>query len=491
MNEQPNYYAILGISPQASTEVIQEAFARMRLEFKQQKDDFSHDPRYQQVAYAYEVLSDPDRRSLYDSLLQDTQPAALRINLQASRDKIGLTDSPQLIYLLVDVHPPQQKQDVRLPLNVCLVIDRSTSMQGERLDQVKAAVELILDQLGPEDMISIVSFSDRAEVILPVSRVQDKRPLLAKVQSITASGGTEIYQGLLAGVTEMRSIPLSKHTNNLILLTDGHTYGDAELCLQLARTTAKEMIGITAFGIGHEWNDQFLDQIVSPSGGQSGFIDTPQQIIEYLQKRIHGLGNVYARNVRLQLDLPQAVHLRYAFKLTPYAQPLSILTQEMQMGDIEGRKPLSFLLEISVDPQPVETRIKIPIQLVADIPDHKANDSVFKEQFQLFVLTDTPDVEPPEALLRAVRMLNMYRLNEKVWEDVESGEVEMATRRMRHLTTRFLEAGQTKLAQQAGMEAERLEQLGTLSTEGRKTLKFGTRTLISQATEWEQPDDQV
>ncbi|MEZ4643069.1 MAG: VWA domain-containing protein [Chloroflexota bacterium] len=488
MSEQPNYYALLGVDPQASSDMIHEAFGRLRVEFKKRTRDFSQDSHYQQIAYAYEVLSDPDRRALYDSLLQETRPAALRLDIQGSRDKIGMMETPQLIYLLVEVHPPQQKKDARLPLNLCLVIDRSTSMQGERLNRVKAAVDLILDQLGPDDVISLVSFSDRAEVIFPAGSVENKRPLLSKIQGMIASGGTEIYQGLSAGVAMMRTVSLANHTNHLILLTDGHTYGDADLCLQLAQQTAKESIGITAFGIGHEWNDQFLDRLVSPSGGQSGYIDDPQQIIEYLQTCIHGLGNIYARNVRLLLDFPQAIHLRYGFKLAPYAQPLSIHTREIQLGDIEGRKPLSFLLEISVDPQPVETRVKIPIQLIADIPGQKSGETTFKDQFQLYVLAEAPDSSPPEVLLRAVRMLNMYRLNEKVWEDLEAGQVDMATRRMRHLTTRFLEAGQTQLAQQANLEAERLAQMGTLSTEGRKTLKFGTRALINQATEWEQND---
>lgn len=488
MSEQLNYYSILGIEPQASTERVEEAFGRLRGEFKRRSRDFDKDSRYQQIAYAYEVLIDPDRRALYDSLLQETRPPALRLDVQVSRDKIAMMESAQLIYLLVEVYPPQQKKDARLPLNLCLVIDRSTSMQGERLERVKTAVELILDQLGPDDVISVVSFSDRAQVILPAAIVQNKRPLLAKIQSMIASGGTEIYQGLSAGITEMRAVSLDNHTNNLILLTDGHTYGDAELCLQLAQQTAKEGIGITAFGIGHEWNDQFLDRLVSASGGQSGYIDKPQQIIDFLQKRINGLGNIYARNVKLLVDFPQTIHLRYGFKLAPYAQPLSIHVREIQLGDIEGRKPLSFLLEMSIDPQPMETRIKVPIQLTADIPGQKSGTATFKESLQLFVLAEAPETNPPEALLRAVRMLNMYRLNEKVWEDVEAGQVDIATRRMRHLTTRFLEAGQTQLAQQASMEAERLAQMGTLSIEGHKTLKFGTRTLLNQATQWEQDD---
>ncbi|MCA9932532.1 MAG: VWA domain-containing protein [Ardenticatenaceae bacterium] len=479
MTEQPNYYAILGVDKHASLEEIHEAFATWRIKLKEAEQLES--TQYQQIAYAYEVLSDSDRRTLYDSLLQETSAeSVLEVHALLSRSKIGVLDTPQVVYLLVNVHPPQQAEDARLPLNLCLVLDRSTSMNGERLERVKTAVEMVLDKLGPEDVISVVSFSDRAEVLLPAGRVHNKVRLLSRVKSMLASGGTEIYQGLKTGVEEMRQVSLSQHINHLILLTDGHTYGDEALCVQLAKETAVQGIGITAFGIGLEWNDKFLDRLVAPSSGQSGYIDDPMQIIEYLEKRIKGLGAVYAQNVQFHLNFPNAVYMRYGFKMTPYAQPIDKEKEYVKLGDIEGRRPLSFLLELSIDPQPIQTRIKLPVHLTAVIPGKKLQKYTFKQDLQLMVLKTPLQEEPPEAVLRAVRMLNMYRMNEKVWEDVEAGNVEMATTRMRHLTTRFLEAGQTQLARQAQMEVDRLANVGDLSLEGRKTLKFGTRALLNQ-----------
>ena len=71
-------------------------------------------------------------------------------------------------------------------------------------------------------------------------------------------------------------------------------------------------------------------------------------------------------------------------------------------------------------------------------------------------------------------------MNEKVMDDVEAGHLNAATKRMKHLSTRLLEVGQTKLAQQAHLEGERLAAMGNLSPEGRKKLKYGTRALLSQ-----------
>lgn len=477
--EQPNYYAILGVDNHASGEAIQKAFSDLRAKYLEMGSLDSS--RFQQISYAHEVLSDPERRALYDSLLQEAFAyPALHVDAVLSRTKIGLVDMPQVVYLLVNVYPPKQQEDTQLPLNLCLVLDRSTSMRGARLDRVKAAVEMVLEKLGPDDVVSIVGFSDRAEVLVPPTRGQEKPQMLSRVKSMVASGGTEIYQGLQEGMAQMNQIPLGRHINHLILLTDGHTYGDEDLCLQLAREAAGKSIGITAFGIGLEWNDQFMDRLVAPSSGQSGYIDQPIQIIQYLEQRIKGLGAIYAQNVRLKLDMPNSISVRYGFKMTPYAQPILFDRDYIKLGDIEGRRPLSFLLELSVDPQPVENRITLPVNLVANIPGHKVQERKFRQDLQLVALTNPPPEDVPESLLKAVRILSMYRLNEKVLDDMEAGNVKMAATRLHHLTTRFLEAGQTQLAQQSKMEAERLSAVGDLSAEGRKTLKFGTRSLLNQ-----------
>ena len=330
-------------------------------------------------------------------------------------------------------------------------------------------------------MLSIISFSDRAQVVVPSGQISNQQTILTKIREIRASGGTEIYQGLNSGVAQLRGVEVSEYSNHLILLTDGHTYGDADKCLTLAAEAAEWGITFTAFGLGSEWNDSFLDDLVSPSGGLSSFIETPGQIIEFLQSRITSLGKIYAQNVRLRQNFPAGLILKYGFKLTPFAQPLPLGgSSDISLGDIEGRAPLSLLLEFLIAPQAIPTRLSVPLTITADVPSQNVRKQTFSNRLQLFVLSDPPEEEPPAAIVEAVRLLNLYRMNEKVWSELEDGRVETAVNRMRYLTTRLLEAGQTKLAQQANQEADRLSKLGTLSSEGRKRLKYGTRALISQ-----------
>ncbi|RMG93177.1 MAG: VWA domain-containing protein [Chloroflexi bacterium] len=486
MSELLNYYAILGVSPKASPEEIRDAFANLLTNFPE-SGELSDNPAYRQILQAYEVLSDPTRRATYDELMAEAFGPRVSLSLQASREELAISENPQILYVLLNLSAKLPGSTSHRPLNLCLVIDHSTSMQGKRLDCVKSAVDLILDRLTPEDVISVVGFSDRAEVIISAGHVKDRPSLMSRVNSIRASGGTEIFQGLYAGYQQLRQVSLGQHINHLILLTDGHTYGDDEQCLELAQRMAREDIGISAFGIGTDWNDQFLDQLVMPSGGQSAFIEEPTRVIELLQQKISGLGMVLAQNARLMLDWPEGVKIRYGIKFFPFAQPLQTESREILLGDVEARGPLSVLLEVEVGPQTQQARLTLPFKVMARLPQ-QGTERPFETQLSLFVVPEPKPLHPPSDLVRAVRMLNMYRLNEKVWQEVEAGEVGTAVTRLRHLTTRLLEAGATQLAQQAYAETERLASLGELSPEGRKRLKYGTRSLIGKTLKLEDDD---
>lgn len=486
MSQEFDYYAVLGLPPQASADEIREAFAVLRSGFPAEQRDPAVNAEYRRILNAYEVLSDPARRETYDALIVETTSTALTVEIKASREEVEVSENSQLLYLLASLMPPKQDNQQR-PLNLSLVIDRSTSMKGNRLNNVKTAVELLVEKLTANDTLSIISFSDRAEVVVDASPAAQKMAIVSRVRSIQASGGTEIYQGLSTAVGELRKADLAACTNQLILLTDGHTYGDADQCLALAKQVTDEGIGISAFGIGTEWNDQFLDALVTPSGGQSGYIKKPAEIINYLQQRIKGLGATYARNVRLKNNFPSSVNIKSGFKLNPFAQPLSLSGAEIELGAIESRAPLSFLLEISINPQPAETRITLPLTFEVMLPN-QTKEIIIKKPYTIQVLEEAAQVLPPTDLVDAVRALNMYRMNENVWEEVEAGRLDVAATRMQHLATRLLEAGQTELAQHASLEVDRINHAGTMSLEGRKALKYGTRALINKTVSLEQDD---
>ncbi|MEZ4517064.1 MAG: VWA domain-containing protein, partial [Chloroflexota bacterium] len=463
MSQEPaDLYALLGVSPQAPAADIESAFAAIQAQVAA-NPGAPDNPDPTRLQYAHDVLTDPKRRALYDSLVHEAGNTSLVVEAVASTERLTVSSEPQILYVLLTVRPPERQAARSRRLNLGLAIDRSTSMRGPRLEKVLSAVELIINKLGPDDILSLVTFSDRAEVVLPAATVASRTgPTQAnlnkiensawrqRLKAVTASGGTEIYHGLNTGLTEVRRHATPDYTSHLILLTDGHTYGDVPECLRLAETAAAEGIGMSAFGIGSDWNDHFLDALVAPSGGQSGHIKEPADIISHLEDRLKGLGDIHAQQVQLQQSWPDQVTLEDAFKLAPYAQPVTQMGDSIPLGNVEGRAPLSFLLEFRVAPQAIPNRINIPLTVSyssgAGNADHTAGQTV---QIMVVPGADPVEIQPTPAVIEAVRRFNLYCMQEQAWDEAQSGQLETAAARMYQLTTRYLESGDLKLAQQA------------------------------------------
>lgn len=491
MSQEPvDLYTILGVDRRASPADIAAAYAAWQA--RADAGEPISEQKWAQLHYAHDVLSSPQRREIYDSLVSETAGAAIDLELRLSAGSVPLADTPHVLYALLTLRPREAQTQRRRPLNLALVVDRSTSMRGERLTQVIAAVDLLLDKLAAEDMLSLVSFSDRAEVVLPAAALgvaaQSANPETAaawrdprrRLRAVVASGGTEIYQGLSAGLGQLARGVSEGATSHLILLTDGRTYGDEADCLRLAEEAAARGVGLTAFGLGADWNDTFLDALVAPSGGQSHFIEGPDDVLPHLESRLQGLGAIHARNLTLRRTWPAQLTLRQGFKLAPFAQPLPD-ADPIPLGDLEGRSAVSVLLEFLIPPQSYPSRFQLPFEVRYTTAGGAAETAGRRVQVMAQSRPATEVVPAPTAtLIEAVRRHNLYRMQEKAWDDAQSGRLDTAAVRMSRLTARYMETGDLRLARQAQLEAQQLAHLGAMSPEGRKLLKYGTRSLMGQ-----------
>src|SRR3990172_4964542 len=201
-----DYYGLLGVSRDASQEEIKRAYFEAAQKLHPDKNKAAGDTEiFLGAQQAYEVLSNPKRRAQYDAILSPEEKISLPYEYKFiySRPSLIRLDEPQMFYVIVELQAPAARQKKSPPLNVALVLDRSTSMQGEKMDVLKATAIQIMRNLRPQDILSVVTFSDRAEVIIPAAYHQERTRLEARIQMIQPSGATEIYQGLEAGVKEV------------------------------------------------------------------------------------------------------------------------------------------------------------------------------------------------------------------------------------------------------------------------------------------------
>ncbi len=483
MDITKNYYKILEINPTANQDEIKSAHRQLARRYH---PDTSTEPdaveRFQEIQVAYEILSDERQRRAYDQSRAEaglSEEAVLAWDLSVSRQTLPVMPEDQMLYILIEISPAVTMEAKRLPLNLCLVIDRSTSMQNQRMEQVKAAAYQIIDDLKEEDAFSIVTFSDRAEVVVPSQWGGDRRLAKSRLHAIRPSGGTEIYQGLALGVQEVSRQRRLRAVNHLILLTDGQTYGDEENCLMLAKEARGKGIGISAMGIGEDWNDQLLDDIAAQSGGISAYIDSASQVRSLLRQRVQRLEAVYAQDLQLTHRLIQDIHLENAFKLSPYIAPLERIEPDvLSLGALELERPLNILLEMIVESQKPGRRRIMQLEITGDVQAvGRQGERLRRDLWFNFTENPITDAEVPANLVNALAKLAIYRMQQGAMDALDAGDANTASQKLEVMATRLFDLGELDLAHAAQLEAGRLAQGGQLTQAGRKKLKYGTRSL--------------
>ena len=481
-----SYYALLGVLRDASPEEIKRAYFEAAQRLHPDKNRFAGETElFLDVQQAYEVLSNPQRRSQYDATLPEDEGPESAVDLRVlySRPNLVHLTEPQLVYVLFEAQPRRiSDKPPAPPLNLCLVLDRSTSMGGEKLELVKSATVEIARNLRPDDIFSVVTFSDRAEVLVPASFQSDQARLQGRIQGIQPGGGTEIYQGLEAGIGEIRRMMDYQRLSHLILLTDGHTYGDEQNCLRLAEEASRENIGISGFGIGTNWNDIFLDALAGKSGNTSTYISKPQQTQQLLIQKFEALTNTYAEDAIIERKPVQGAVLSYAFRLQPEGAPVA-LGDELHLGPILEDTKLSVLLEFLIEPSASKTDMVTLLDgmlrlVMAANPVPPVRIRLERE------VADVPKSDPPPpAILDALSRFTLYRLQERARQESDDEEYESATRHLRNLAALLLTQGEKDLAKTALLEAEQTQKMQALSKEGGKEIKYGTRALLGLTAE--------
>ena len=236
MEFERDHYAVLGVSSDDSMEAIRQAYRQL---VRIYHPDVNHEEgaaeRFREIQQSYEFLSDPQQREAFNVWRKQQGlegPVPLILRVTPSQDALPSLGESQVLYVMAELSASDEIETQRLPLNLCLVLDRSTSMKGGRLQQVKEAARFIVEQMEPADVLTLVSFSDRANLVLQGTRGIDKAAARAAINSIQSGGGTEILQGLQLGLKQTKEWHNEEGISHLILLTDGQTYGDEDECRQ-------------------------------------------------------------------------------------------------------------------------------------------------------------------------------------------------------------------------------------------------------------------
>lgn len=161
----------------------------------------------------------------------------------------------------------------RMSVGVVLVIDRSGSMDGQKIELVKSAALATAELLQSKDQIGVVAFDSSASWVVPLGSAANPS-IQAQIAMINSGGGTNIYPGMTAAFQALQRARV--RVKHMIVLTDGQTNGSGYQ--QLATQINSSGITISTVGVGQGADTSLLQSIASAGGGSYYFTADPSTI---------------------------------------------------------------------------------------------------------------------------------------------------------------------------------------------------------------------
>lgn len=242
---------------------------------------------------------------------------------------------------------PNAGGSTRTPLNLCLVIDRSGSMEGPPLDYVKQACAYVVDMMGPNDVLSIVTFEETVDVLMPPQRVTNKQLIKDGIQRLMPGNTTNLYDGLLLGAQQVMASPDPGRATRLVVLTDGDpTAGIKEFNALVAHAGEIKERGITStfLGFGPDYNEELLHAMAKRAGGNYYYIPRPELIPEVFRTELEKLMTIVARNLQLEIKTARWVTMR---------APAIGQTASLQLADLERGSSLQQVIDLEFQNHPL------------------------------------------------------------------------------------------------------------------------------------------
>jgi Ca-activated chloride channel family protein len=234
----------------------------------------------------------------------------LQLKLVPDRDVV-LRGAAQEVVVKIDLSAiANKKKTKRTPLNLAVVLDKSGSMTGAKLEKAKQAALLLVDRLAPNDFFSMIIFSDHAEVLVPAQKVADKDALREKIAGIEAGGSTALYAGVKMGADQLQEYFSRKRINRVILLSDGIANVGPSSPRELRRfgsDLAERGVSVTTIGVGDDYNEDVMAALAEASDANYYYVKDTEKLPEIFAKELGEMLAVAAREIKIEITCPDGV----------------------------------------------------------------------------------------------------------------------------------------------------------------------------------------
>ncbi len=269
------------------------------------------------------------------------------LDVQVSQPRL-LAGAPRTTHVWIGLTGRGAATDRRAPLNVAIVLDRSGSMSGRKIEEAKHAATMAIGRLRDDDIVSVVAYQSTVDVLVPATRLYDRAQVLAAIRSLRPGGNTALFGGVSKGASELRKFLDRNSVNTLILLSDGLANVGPSSPGELAAlgvSLAREGMAVTTIGLGLGYNEDLMTRLAMASDGNHFFVEDAADLEYAFATEFGDALSAVAQGVDLHIRCPKGV------------RPIRVLGREAEISgrDVHARVNQLFrdqtrylLLEVEV-----------------------------------------------------------------------------------------------------------------------------------------------
>jgi Ca-activated chloride channel family protein len=288
------------------------------------------------------------------------------IEVYPLKEKALSEESSQMDFLIRITAPEIQIGKERPLLNLGLVLDRSGSMSGEKIENAKKAACYCVDQLMSTDRISVTIFDDRVDTIITTMLVENRSEIKGRINQIRSGGTTALHAAWVEGGRQVAECLNPGCLNRVVLVTDGLANvgeTDPDTIVSQALGLNKKNISTSTIGIGNDFNEDLLIPMAKAAGGNSWFVEGPEDFQRIFETEMEGILRDVCTNVSLKIEPEKRVeilavlndfdsisHSKYSLPNLLSGDPLDIVVRTQLPGGQKGNRRV-FNLKLEWNPQ--------------------------------------------------------------------------------------------------------------------------------------------
>jgi Ca-activated chloride channel homolog len=345
-----------------------------------------------------------------------------RAKLEAGRE--------QTVDVLIRITPPALSRDPgarpnwkgRPDLNLSLVLDRSGSMEGEKMVRAREAAMFCVDQMLPTDCLSVVTFDDRIEVLFPSEPVTNKQAMKNLIARVTARGSTALHEAWVRGGLTVSERMFDQGINRVVLITDGlanvGVTSTDEIVTQ-AMGVYQRGVSTSTIGIGSDFNEDLLMPMAQSGGGNAWHVVEPDDMQHIFQTELEGLIAQYAHTVSLSLipaDGVRIIDVLNDFDLTE--------TGRYRLPNLQAGSPLDVVAQLKVGAEEAGSQMRLLDLRLGFTPQDAKQAEVLKQAHTVEFASQTVVENSPvnDEVIKVVQFLMNARARNEAMKRMDAGD---------------------------------------------------------------------